>query len=81
MAKLRYGYPLAEEICEKLGIDPNDVKKVTTISEVGEAEMIHITLFANDQRADPHELLKSFELVPLLGKDSTEPEEEEGDNG
>ena len=66
MAKLSYKYPFAEEICGKLGINPNDVRKVTTVSEVGRPEFLIIELYANSDVADPRELLKHYTLQPVF---------------
>lgn len=57
-------YPLGMATCVKLGIDPNNVRKITTVSEVGTVETLTVEFYAPD--GNEREFRK-FELVERTG--------------
>ena len=62
MAKLAPIYPLAEDICESLGIDPMNVIAVDAYARVGKIETVTVTL------SDPVDLsthIRKFHLIPI----------------
>ncbi len=58
MARLQYALGL--KVAEKLGLDPNTIRKITITSEVSKAEMVTVEFLPDEDMAP---LIEEFYLV------------------
>ncbi len=62
MAKTRNGFGI--EICKVIGLDPNNVRKITLTSEATSVDVVEIEYYATE---DLLPIIKKFEMVPVDG--------------